>query len=160
MSIGGTVARKSGIITFLQPPPTGVDLPYQVDFSGLDKLYYSAWENDAVIEPDLTFDGFSLQAGNGIVDYGLFKLIGCVYSSPDFPTYDDSTQSLVERLEINFHRYDIKVPTDGYSPKAQLELCHLYFIRTAEGKAVAIVSIGRYIGGINRNHFFWTYSED
>ena len=160
MSIDGVIASKSGIITFLDPPPTGVDLPYQVDFSGLDKLYYSPWRNDAVIEPDLTFDGFYLEAGNGIVDFGPFKLLGCLFFSPDIPTSANGAQSLVKILELNFQMHDIKVPTDGFSTTVQLELCHLYFVRTDEGKTIAIMHIGRYIGGYNRNHFFWTYSED
>ena len=159
-SIDGAIASKNGIITFLHPPLTEfVDQPYQVDFSELDKMYYSQWENDAVIEPDLTFDGFNLEAGNGIVDYGPFKLLGCLYFSPDIPTSANGAQSLVKRLEFNFRMLDFVVPTDGFSTTVQLELCHLYFIRTDEGKTIAFMNIGRYIGGINRNHFFWTYSE-
>jgi len=155
-TVGEGHKLNSGLITFLFPPPSEVTLPYRVDFSEISSAYDLSWRNNSVVKEDLSFDWSDLAAPYGILDYGKLELFECS-DFTGFYTSEAGVQAIVETFESRLLAEEIDVPRDGYSAEAQLEWCHLYFLRTNEGQTLALLHIGGYIGGYDRHHFFWMY---
>jgi hypothetical protein len=149
---------RSGLITITTHSfDSDVPYPYQIDFSELDRAYYQSGEKITVIQPDLYLSEFDLSAPNGIVDHGKTWRLFCYHPPYDFPIYGTDPQPIINRYRWRYSIFSLIAPVKGYQIELELELCHRYYLKTEEGKTVVLIHVGHYIGGIDRQHFFWSY---
>ena len=149
---------RSGLITVTSHSfSSDVPYPYQIDFSELDRAYYKSGEKITIIKPDLYISEFDLSAPNGIVDHGKTWRIICYHPPYGIPSYEQNPQPILYMYRIRFLLSSFTKPLLGYKTDQDIDLCHRYYIRTEEGKTVVLIHLGRYIGGINRQWFFWSY---
>jgi hypothetical protein len=149
---------NSGLMTILShgsdnPNP----YPYQIDFSELDRAYYKSHEEITVIEPDLHLSEGTLRAPYGLKEHGRIWRLFCYHPPYGVPSYEKDDQPILNKYRRRFFFYSFIPPIWGYQTNLKLKLCHRYYIRTAEGETVLLINLGRYIGGINRIFYFWSY---
>ena len=158
LKAGDQDVLRSGLITVMSHSRDSlVPYPYQIDFSELDTTYYESTEKIPVIEPDLFLSEFDLKAPNGIMDHGKVWRALCYNPPFDFPGYGTDPQPILNRYRWRYLTSSIIAPARGYQTNMDLELCHRYYLRTMEGETVVLIHVGYYIGGINRQYFFWSY---
>lgn len=146
---------RSGLITVMSPPPDRAPYPYQIDFSELDTTYYDGTKKITVIEPDLMLSGFDLMAPNGINDHGrVWNLLCPSFTSFSFTLND---YPILIRYQLRYFFSSLIAPAGEYQTDMELEWCHRYYIKTAEGETLVLIHVGSYIGGIERQHFYWSY---
>jgi hypothetical protein len=108
------------------------------------------------------FDGYhQITSNQGIVDYGRpLWLFFCPLINKTSLNYNNSVLEISEIVLGIYINHLIDIPMNKFQSDVQLKECHLYILRTIEGNTVGLAHIGRYIGGINRNHFFWVLIEN
>ena len=148
---------RSGLITVMDYPSEFTSYPYQIDFSELNSIYYDGTKTITAIEPDIYISMFDLKTPNGIIDHGRVWRIFCYHPPYDFPVYGTDSQPILNRYRLRYFLFSFIAPGRGYQTNMDLELCHRYYLRTAEGEIVVLIHVGHYIGGINRQHFYWSY---
>jgi hypothetical protein len=147
------IEDRSGFITLLIP--SADNEPYKVDFSELDAEYYAGFERLVVLEPDLLFNGFKLASANGVVDRGrpLWHIF-CPLNRTSLVN-NESLNLVFSTLTRFLSKSWFDISPNEYSAEVPLNSCHLYILNTTDGKNVVLIHLGGYIGGINREHFFW-----
>lgn len=149
---------RSGLITVMtHSRDSVVPYPYQIDFSELDTAYYASTQTIPAIEPDVFLSEFDLKAPNGILDHGRVWRVFCYNPPFGIPTYEIDRQPILNSYRWRYLTSSIIAPARGYQTNMDLELCHRYYLRTMEGETVVLIHVGYYIGGINRQYFFWSY---
>ncbi len=112
--------------------------------------------NDCLKTPDLSFWHNQLNTPfGGLHDSSL---------SAQIMAYFSSNQMYMERtlqfyLDSILKKIQLRAPTSGYADSLELDK-DVYFIRTSEGKYAVLIKTGTYIGGYNRNMFYWAYQPD
>lgn len=147
---------SSGILTFVFPAmDRSLKYPYEIRFSAVGVEFAKIGQ---IGTPDLIFDNGFI-APYGIVDIGQTML-----------GYITCNGSVVDPLttpcyEAYFPEHFIIAPENGYVSKLGFssfwqEAIHIYILKTAQGKYVALLPMGYTIGGYDREYFFWMYNDN
>jgi hypothetical protein len=139
----------------MSPPPDRAPYPYQIDFSELDTTHYDGTEKISVTEVDLLLSGFNLTAPYGIMNHGRIGKLICP-SFTSFP-YAINDQPILDWYRWRYFFSSQIAPIGRYQTEMELAWCHRYYIKTAEGETLVLIHVGSYIGGIERQHFYWSY---
>ncbi|MBF0430229.1 MAG: hypothetical protein HQK83_03045 [Fibrobacteria bacterium] len=151
-----------GLFTIEQPSGS-----FFVDFSLLGTGYhYLSVGQDSVRGFDIVFSlgsgvRYLFQAPHGMADMG---------NNQDFPVISDiriateKTDSLLKQSRAAFDSLHLVPPDTGYQENfgltEELTPGRMFVIKTEEKAYVAVIFIGFYIGGVDRYHFYYSYTTD
>ena len=110
--------------------------------SCLMRTYDPIWHDhfDLLIRYDTLFAPF------GIRDMGVFDSVAAM--NPQFRCARDSLDAVVRAREF-------PIACQNYTTAVPNKLPHYYFLRSGTGETVLLATVGYYIGGLDRLHYYW-----
>jgi hypothetical protein len=149
----------------IQMPASGYSS--YIDLSLLGRSYHYIQETqDTVIDYDFTMAigaevNYIFNATFGIVDkedqHGVPSLSGTTLDAQNLQASFSAFRSAFDALELTAPAAGYK---QGISLNEELKPGRLFIVKTSENAYAAIVCAGVYIGGIDRYHFYFSYTTD
>jgi hypothetical protein len=127
---------------------------------------FSQGVNGVVLDTDLVFSrtGYSFSAKAGLVSPGLydslpkFSTMNCTGAASDTTTVCKSAKRTLDSLVGALNILCPSLMADTTIP--EMDIGQFCFVKTREGHYAVLVKIGEYIGGIDREYYYWGYQSD
>jgi hypothetical protein len=157
IAFGGCENQKHGLLTLVEPALYEATVDFSALASGGSAEIGAFAEADSGARPDLIFRIDTLEAPYGIQAVADFQMD----IAPDNPCgYGVSLPiDCIDAYVQLFDDYSPQVSDEAFqeSIPRPFVMWPLLVIRTSEGDQVALLHVGSYAGGLNREHFFWIY---